>query len=52
MRYRVKKGDSLYTIARKFQVKVADLKRWNSLGRYIKPGQRLTVFVPASRQTL
>ncbi len=52
VRYQVRKGDSLYKIARKFQVKIADLRRWNSLGRYIKPGQRLTVFVDPRTQTL
>lgn len=52
VRYRVRKGDSLYKIARKFRVKIADLRRWNTVGRYIKPGQRLTVFVDPSRQTL
>jgi membrane-bound lytic murein transglycosylase D len=45
LRYRVRKGDSLYTIARRFQVSVPDLKRWNQVGRYIRPGERLTVFV-------
>ena len=44
IRYRVRKGDSLYTIARKFQVSVRDLKRWNKVGRYIRPGQRLVVY--------
>ncbi len=43
--YRVRKGDSLYTIARRFQVTIADLKRWNRVGRYIRPGERLTVFI-------
>ena len=45
LRYRVRKGDSLYTIARRFQVSVKDLRRWNRVGRYIHPGERLTVFV-------
>jgi membrane-bound lytic murein transglycosylase D len=52
VRYQVRKGDSLYKIARKFNVKIADLRRWNSVGRYIKPGQRLTVFVDPVSQTL
>lgn len=43
--YRVRKGDSLYKIARRFQVSISDLKRWNQLGRYIQPGERLTVFI-------
>ena len=45
LRYRVRKGDSLYEIARRFQVSIKDLKRWNQVGRYIRPGERLTVFV-------
>jgi membrane-bound lytic murein transglycosylase D len=45
MRYRVRKGDSLYKIARRFEVSVADLRRWNRVGRYIRPGERLTVFI-------
>ncbi len=44
IRYRVRKGDSLYTIARKFQVSIRDLKRWNKVGRYLRPGQRLIVY--------
>jgi len=52
VRYQVRKGDSLYKIARKFNVKIADLRRWNRVGRYIKPGQRLTVFVNPISQTL
>lgn len=45
LRYQVRAGDSLYTIARRFQVSVTDLKRWNRVGRYIHPGDALTVYV-------
>ncbi len=45
VRYRVRKGDSLYTIARRFSVSIRDLKRWNRVGRYIRPGQHLTVYI-------
>lgn len=45
LKYRVRKGDSLYTIARRFEVSIRDLKRWNHVGRYIQPGERLTVFI-------
>jgi membrane-bound lytic murein transglycosylase D len=45
LHYRVRKGDSLYAIARRFQVSINDLKRWNRVGRYIRPGERLTLFV-------
>ena len=42
-RYRVRRGDSLWKIARRYNLRVADLQRWNGLGRStaIKPGQRL-----------
>jgi membrane-bound lytic murein transglycosylase D len=44
--YRVRKGDSLYVIAKRFQVTVDELRRWNDIvGRLIKPGQRLTLFL-------
>jgi membrane-bound lytic murein transglycosylase D len=45
LHYRVRRGDSLYTIARRYQVTVAELKRWNRVGRYIQPGDRLTLFI-------
>lgn len=42
--YRVRKGDSLYLIARRFNVSLKDLRRWNPLpGRYLQPGQKLTL---------
>ncbi len=45
-RYRVRSGDSLYAIARRFNVSVTELKRWNALpGHYLQPGQELTVRV-------
>ena len=42
-RYRVRKGDSLWKIARRYHLRVADLQRWNGLGHKtaIKPGQLL-----------
>jgi len=47
--YRVRSGDSLSTIASKFNVKVADLIRWNQLDRdrYLQPGQTLKLFLVA-----
>ncbi len=43
--YRVRSGDSLYTIARKFKTTIAKLRRLNNLGRrsMIKPGLLLVV---------
>jgi membrane-bound lytic murein transglycosylase D len=41
--YRVQTGDSLWTIARRFGISVANLSAWNNLSEasYIHPGQRL-----------
>jgi membrane-bound lytic murein transglycosylase D len=45
-RYKVKKGDSLSGVARRFNVEVDHLKRWNPRTAHaLKPGQMLTVFV-------
>ncbi|MGE0080420.1 MAG: LysM peptidoglycan-binding domain-containing protein [Thiohalomonadaceae bacterium] len=50
--YTVRNGDSLAGISRKFQVSVADLKRWNRLSdTLLRPGQRLTVYVDVTRQS-
>lgn len=40
--YTVRRGDSLWTIARSFGVSVDDLRQWNQLsGSTIRPGQKL-----------
>ncbi|MBW1645852.1 MAG: LysM peptidoglycan-binding domain-containing protein [Deltaproteobacteria bacterium] len=40
--YRVRRGDSLWKIARKYRITVADLRRWNGLrSTALKPGQVL-----------
>lgn len=42
--YKVRKGDSLYRIARRFKVSVADLRRWNQLNDDdLQPGKQLTL---------
>jgi len=42
--YRIKRGDSLYSIARKFRTSVRKIKRVNKLRRnLIKPGRRLLI---------
>ena len=53
LHYKVRKGDSLALIAQKFSVTVAKLRRWNSLkkGKYLQPGQRLTLFVNVTEQS-
>jgi membrane-bound lytic murein transglycosylase D len=46
--YRVHNGDSLWVIARTYNVSVKQLSKWNNLaaGTTIKPGQRLTIRKP------
>ncbi|MEI6228389.1 MAG: LysM peptidoglycan-binding domain-containing protein, partial [Methylophilaceae bacterium] len=44
--YTVKPGDTVYSIAQKHDISVADLKRWNSnMSDQIQPGQKLN-FAP------
>jgi membrane-bound lytic murein transglycosylase D len=44
-RYRVRSGDYLGKIARKFGVRVSQIKQWNGLrGNNLKIGQRLTIY--------
>ena len=49
--YRVRRGDSLYLIAEKFDLSIRDITRWNKISRheYLQPGQRLTLFINALR---
>jgi membrane-bound lytic murein transglycosylase D len=49
--YTVRSGDTLFAIARLFQVTVAQIVDWNDLGKgsSIKPGQKLTIRVSSSR---
>lgn len=43
--YTVRRGDSLWLIARKFNIQVTDLVKWNNLnkGKHLQPGQVLVV---------
>jgi membrane-bound lytic murein transglycosylase D len=45
LKYTVKQGDSLFAISRKFNVTLADLRRWNgpNLDKQFKPGLNLTI---------
>jgi membrane-bound lytic murein transglycosylase D len=49
--YRVRRGDSLYLIAEKFDLRIADITRWNKLDpkRYLQPGQQLKLFIDPLR---
>ncbi|MHC6226467.1 transglycosylase SLT domain-containing protein [Pseudomonas sp. X10] len=45
--YKVRKGDSLYLVAKRFNVEMKHLKRWNPRsGHALRPGQTLTVYLP------
>jgi membrane-bound lytic murein transglycosylase D len=48
--YRVRRGDSLYRIAGKFNVSINDIIAWNALdpGKYLQPGQTLTLYIDGS----
>jgi membrane-bound lytic murein transglycosylase D len=43
--YKVKRGDTLYEIARRYRVSIDDLRRWNKIGRLLA-GQRLVIEAP------
>jgi membrane-bound lytic murein transglycosylase D len=45
--YKVQQGDSLYIVAKRFNVEMQHLKRWNPrVGQALKPGQMLVVSSP------
>lgn len=43
--YRVRKGDSLSSIAKRHGVNIKDVMRWNNDTDNLKPGDQLTLFV-------
>jgi len=51
IRYSVQSGDSLYAIARRFKVSIADLRRWNNLqdNALLHPGQAMTLYIDATQ---
>ena len=47
-RYRIRRGDTLSTIARRFGVTVQEIRRWNQMSTdQIVAGERLTIYVQA-----
>uniref|UniRef100_UPI0025BAD844 lytic transglycosylase n=1 Tax=Aquisalimonas sp. TaxID=1872621 RepID=UPI0025BAD844 len=50
--YRVRRGDTLHTIAREFGVSVQDLRRWNDLApnAYLQPGDTLSLEIDVREQ--
>ena len=53
LNYKVRNGDSLYVIANKFRVTIADIARWNKIdkNKILRPGQTLTMYVDVTRQS-
>jgi len=48
----VRRGETLYSIARRYRTSVASLKAWNGLvGNSIRPGKRLTVYSSGASAT-
>jgi len=50
--YTVRRGDTVYSISRQFQVSEAQLKTWNGINQrhQIKAGKRLVMYVDSNRQ--
>lgn len=50
--YQVEAGDTLWGIGRRFAVNTDQIRQWNDLTRehVLRPGQKLTLLVPAGRQ--
>jgi membrane-bound lytic murein transglycosylase D len=50
--YTVRRGDTVFSISRQFQVSVAQLKTWNGINQrhQIRVGKRLVMYVDANRQ--
>lgn len=51
IRYEVKKGDTLYEIASRYNVSVSQIKNWNRASNKIKPGQDLVIYVASNQSS-
>jgi membrane-bound lytic murein transglycosylase D len=53
LNYTVRNGDSLYLIASRFRVTIAQLVRWNNIdkNKILRPGQKLTMYVDVTAQS-
>ena len=53
LHYTVRNGDSLYLIASRFRVTIAQLARWNKIdtNKILRPGQKLTMYVDVTAQS-
>jgi membrane-bound lytic murein transglycosylase D len=51
--YKVKRGDTLYSIARQHNVRIRSLKNWNNLrSNRIYPGQKLKIYSSGTRASI
>ncbi|MDO8267883.1 MAG: LysM peptidoglycan-binding domain-containing protein [Moraxellaceae bacterium] len=48
--YEVRKGDTLFSISKRYNVSVKQIRNWNSASRSIRPGQDLVIYVASSGQ--
>ena len=50
--YKIRSGDSLWTISQKFKVTIAQVRKWNGLSKKVilQPGQDLQLFVDVTEQ--
>ncbi|MEL7832495.1 LysM peptidoglycan-binding domain-containing protein [Fodinibius sp. N2] len=49
--YKVKSGDTIGHIAEWYDVRAWQIRSWNGISNYIRPGQNLTVYVPESKKS-
>lgn len=49
--YEVRKGDTLFSIGKRYNVSVKQIRNWNSASRSIRPGQDLVIFVASNNPT-
>ncbi len=52
LQYTVRKGDSIARIASKFNLSISDIKKWNKIGKYIQPGQKIKLWVDVTTQSI
>lgn len=45
VRYEVRRGDTLYSISRRYNVSVSQIQTWNKGSRTIKPGQDIVLYL-------
>ncbi|MDX1618230.1 MAG: LysM peptidoglycan-binding domain-containing protein [Balneolaceae bacterium] len=48
--YKVKKGDTIGHIAEWYDVRAWQIRAWNGTSNYIRPGERLVVYVPDAKE--